>query len=239
MQRRKEEIKNNLVKVHQNITRNKQPGQEVRLVCVSKNHPLSDILLANELGERDFGENRVQELLEKQTAFASLSEVERRKYDFKWHMIGRLQSNKVKDVVGLVDLIHSVDSLKLLDRIDQVSADRDVVSQVLLQVNISGEESKQGFAVRELVQEIPTMLAFKHIKLRGLMTMAPMVSTDEREVVRAVFAQAKELLLQLKAELGPDFDQLSMGMTSDYDLAVVEGSTLVRIGTEIFGQRVY
>lgn len=237
MLERKKEIQDNLTRVHQTISRCKHSDQQVKLVCVSKNHPLSDILLANELGERDFGENRVQELVAKQASFASLPATERQKYDFNWHMIGRLQTNKVKDIVGLVKLIHSVDSLRLLARIDKISGERKLVSQVLLQVNVSQEKSKQGFAVQDLSRVISTALTFKHIKLRGLMTMAPLVSHEDRDVAREVFQKTRELLLQFQSQVGSDFDQLSMGMTSDYDLAVEEGASLVRIGTDIFGQR--
>jgi len=237
---RRKEIKENLENIKKDIKQNQIPGySEPQLVCVTKNFPLEDLLIANELGQKIFAENRVQELLEKQTTFANLPDDLKQKYDFKWHFIGTLQRNKVRDIVGIVDLIHSVHDLKILRRIDTVSKQRDLISEVLIQVNVTEEKSKHGFLIKELDDVILATKELDNVKLRGLMTMAPFFEKDEVHKSQAIFAKLRELLEKYQKELTKDFNQLSMGMSADYVYALEEGTTLIRIGTDIFGKRNY
>ncbi len=237
---RKEQIKSNLIKIHQNFEKYQLPDQrQPQLICVSKNHPLNDILIANQLGEKIFAENRVQEMLKKQEMFMHLPEAEREKYDFKWHFIGTLQKNKIKDIVGLVDLIHSVHSFDLLERINKVSKKRGLISKVLIQVNIAEEESKHGFKVEELESVLEKSCEMKNVKIMGLMTMAPFYEDAEVYKSQIIFSKARELLNQYQKEYSADFNQLSMGMSHDYIYALKEGATFIRIGTDIFGERNY
>ena len=237
---RKKEIEENLKSINKGIKHNQKPGYlEPQLVCVTKNFPLEDLLIANELGQKIFAENRVQELLEKQATFANLPEDIKQKHDFKWHFIGTLQRNKVRDIVGLVDLIHSVHDLKILRRIDTVSKQRNLISEVLIQVNVAEEKSKHGFLIEELDNVILVAKELDNVKLRGLMTMAPFFDNDEVHKSQAIFAKLRDLLEKYQKELTKDFNQLSMGMSADYVYALKEGATLIRIGTDIFGKRNY
>lgn len=233
------EIEENLKKVHAKINTHLAKNQKIELICVSKNHPLEDILIANSLGEKNFGENRVQELREKQQEFSALPETVRNRYQLHWHMIGTLQRNKVKDIVGNVDLIHSVDSLKLLRKIDQVSKNKKICTNILLQVNIAREDTKQGFDITELEEAIHEALSCESISLRGLMVVAPFYEQAELFKVSPVFQKAAELLQQYQPLVGKDFNQLSMGMSNDYAYAIEAGATYLRIGTDIFGKRDY
>ncbi len=238
-QKRTIEIEENLKKVHAQINAHLGANQKIELICVSKNHPLTDILIANSLGEKNFGENRVQELRKKQLEFTSLPENIQAAHQINWHMIGTLQRNKVKDIVGHVALIHSVDSVKLLKKINQVSKDKNVLTDVLLQVNIAQEASKQGFEMTELAEVIQQASFFKNIKLRGLMVIAPFYEKEELFKVSQIFEKAAELLRQYQPIVGQDFNQLSMGMSNDYVYAIEAGATYLRIGTDIFGKRDY
>ncbi len=238
-EQRKNEISLNLNRIHENIRTCINENQRVQLICVSKNHPLEDILIANSLGEQHFGENRVQELLRKQNEFNSLPDDIKNKYQLHWHLIGTLQRNKVKDVIGLVDLIHSVDSLKLIKQINKISQVKNVVTNILLQVNIAEEESKQGFSVFDLDEAIKEIIQYENISLKGLMVIAPFYQEEEIEKVKPVFQEAKQLLIKYQEIVGDSFNQLSMGMSNDYQYAIEEGATFIRIGTDIFGQRDY
>lgn len=198
---------------------------DVMIVGVTKTVGVEDVRAALLAGISDFGENRVQEFLGKHGLFP----------DARWHFIGTLQTNKVKDVVGRAFLIHSVDSLRLLEEISRRAEQADVVQPVLLQVNVSGEESKHGFEcldVREAVIEASHM---PHVVLRGLMTMAPLGRPQD---ARWVFRELRELRdsLQGMPLNGVELTELSMGMSNDFRVAVEEGSTIVRVGRAIFGR---
>jgi pyridoxal phosphate enzyme (YggS family) len=203
------------------------------LVAVSKTHPVDAIREAYELGVRDFGENKVQELEEKQAVLPK---------DIRWHFIGHLQSNKVKYIAPFIYLIHGVDSLKLLTEINKQAEKCGRVINCLLQVYIAKEESKFGLDEKELEDLIRSEAVknMKNIKVVGLMGMATF--TDNEEIVRQEFRYLKSIFDKLKNKaLPPNFDlkEISMGMSGDYIIAQEEGSTMVRIGTAIFGEREY
>ncbi|MDE5567035.1 MAG: YggS family pyridoxal phosphate-dependent enzyme [Muribaculaceae bacterium] len=204
----------------------------VDLVAVSKFHPVVALQEAYAAGQRIFGESRVQELVEKIPNMPS---------DTRWHFIGHLQTNKLKQVIGRVALIESVDSLRLLEMIDELSEKRGVVSRVLIQLHVAREETKFGFYPEELLEWFENR-GFENLKathICGLMGMA--TNTDDTERISADFARIAGTYRKIK-EIAPDlrgFDTLSMGMSDDYPLAVAQGSTLVRVGTAIFGQREY
>ena len=193
-----------------------------KLIAVSKTKPVEDIMEAYETGIRDFGENHVQEILEKKDKLPD---------DIRWHMIGHLQTNKVKDIVDKVYLIHSVDTIKLAKEIDKQAKKRDLVVNVLLEVNIASEESKYGFKEEELDNALKEIELLENIKVLGLMCVAPYTPTPEDNL-----KYFKEMnALKKKYNL----DILSMGMSNDYIIADEENSTYVRIGTKIFGERDY
>ncbi|MDR2928198.1 MAG: YggS family pyridoxal phosphate-dependent enzyme [Cytophagaceae bacterium] len=205
----------------------------VQLVAVSKTHPPEAVMEAYNTGQRIFGESKVQELVDKQSVLPK---------DIKWHMIGHLQSNKVKDVVPFVDLIHSVDSYKLLSIIDKEAGKIQRTVNFLLQVHIADEITKFGFTEEELIEllksdEFKTLL---HIRICGLMGMATF--TNDIQKVRNEFKNLKRIFDKIKADYfidTPDFKQLSMGMSDDYPIAIEERSTLIRVGSAIFGTRYY
>ena len=200
----------------------------ITLVAVTKyaSDEQIDALLAT--GHRDLGENRVQQLQQRARALPD---------DVRWHMIGHLQRNKVKHVLPLVTMIHSVDSARLAKAIDQRAEHDGVVADVLLQVNISGEQRKFGAESEAAVPLAGQMSAMPHLRLRGVMTMAPY--SDNPEDARPVFAACRKLYDQLRDQLDEDgragFDTLSMGMTGDFEVAIEEGANVVRIGSAIFG----
>ena len=199
----------------------------VTLVAVSKTKPNEDIEALYELGQRDFGENYVQEMVEKAASLPG---------DIRWHFIGHLQSNKVKYIAPIVHLIHSVDSLKLLREIDKQARKTGRRLDCLLQVHIAEEETKFGMDEAELVDALKELPALPHVRIRGLMGMASF--TDNQDKVRAEFMHLKSLLDNYAAKLGDGVPLiLSMGMSADYRLAISEGSTLVRIGSLLFGAR--
>lgn len=202
----------------------------IKLVAVSKNFPLEDLEAALRTGQRFFGENRVQELL------AKLVEAEDRELECDWHMIGRLQTNKVKYLLGKVALIHSVDRIRLMNTIQRLAAQKSLVQDILLQVNVSGEESKGGFEVGEMRGVMEALKGYPNIRCLGLMTMAPF--SEDPEEARPHFARLRRLREQLVHEFSlPHFQELSMGMTHDYGQAIQEGATILRIGSAIFGPR--
>lgn len=236
-QERKRELNKNLTAIHSELELlTKELKKDTPdLICVSKNHPLKDILIANQLGETKFGENRVQELIKKQELFMQLPEEERMKYDFHWHFIGTLQRNKVKDIVGLVELIHSVDTLRLIRRINYVSKQRELKTNILLQVNIAKEKGKHGFTVDELPEAIALTRECANINLKGLMMMAPFYK--DPSLTQVLFQETQNLLATHQKQVGKEFKQLSMGMSQDYIYAIKEGATMIRLGTKIFGNR--
>lgn len=210
--------------------------QNVTLVAVSKIKPVSDIKTLYNLGQRDFGENYVQELVEKQAQLPQ---------DIRWHFIGHLQSNKVKYIAFFVHLIHGVDSYSLLKEINKQAAKNSRTIDCLLQVHIAQEETKFGLNEQELKEILENAAELKHIKIRGLMGMASF--SDDEAKVRNEFQTLKRLLDKQKAYIianpasdiqHPTSDILSMGMSGDYKMAIEEGSNMVRIGSMLFGARV-
>jgi pyridoxal phosphate enzyme (YggS family) len=201
----------------------------VGLVAVTKTHPAAAVRKAAEAGLSVFGENYVQEARDKIEVLADLP--------VSWHFIGHLQSNKAKYAVRLFDLIHSVDSVKLAREIDKQAAKRDKIQDVLLQVNIAQEPSKSGAAREELETLCREAAAFSNIRIRGLMTLPPFF--DEPEKARPYFAALRRLRDEIAALAieGVSMEALSMGMTGDFEAAVEEGATWVRIGTALFGER--
>ena len=221
-------IKSNILAVQKRIaaacTRSKRRPEAVTLVAVSKGVDITLIEAAYNAGLRQFGENRVQEGKEKIQKLSGLTGI-------TWHLIGHLQSNKVKIAEELFQIIHSVDSIRLAETVSHLALRSDkgpVDFPILMQVNIAGEASKQGFSVSEVVPAFNTISGLPHIKIRGLMTIAPIVANPEE--ARPLFC----ILRQLRDELG--VHELSMGMTDDFEVAIEEGATMVRIGRAIFGQ---
>lgn len=201
----------------------------IKLVAVSKFKPDNLILEAYNAGQRDFGENRPQELSAK---------MERLPSDIRWHFIGRLQSNKIKMIIDKVYLIHSVDSFKLISEISKEATKRGLEPSILIQQHISDEDSKQGFSDSEMEEAVELTLGFGNVKLRGIMGMASL--TENSDKVRDEFSRLKSTFERLKSKYFLDdaeFCEISMGMSGDYRIAAEEGSTIVRIGTSIFGER--
>ncbi len=197
-------------------------------VAVSKTKPKEDIEKIYNLGHRDFGENKVQELEYK---YNNLPQ------DINWHMIGHLQSNKVRKVIPIVSLIHSVDSLKLLKVINKESKKFDKVTNCLIQVNISKESSKYGFKESELgFLNQESMSEYQNIKFKGLMGMASF--TDSESIIKNEFNNLKNIYNNIRKEID-DFNILSMGMSNDYKIAIESGSNMIRVGSKIFGKRNY
>lgn len=203
----------------------RQPD-EVGLVAVSKTQPVEKIREAVDAGLRIFGENRVQEAFEKAPALPK---------ELDWHLIGHLQRNKIRKALNLFGLIQGVDSLHLAQAIDRIAAEMEIRPRILLEVNVSGEASKFGFAPENLQISIEELIALQHIKIEGLMTMAPFSSDPEDS--RPFFARLLKMRDQLAQQTHLLFPTLSMGMSGDYEVAVEEGATLVRIGSALFGER--
>ena len=203
--------------------------EDVQLIAVSKTVPSERLLTAIDLGVTVFGENYVQEARDKFNALYA--------HHLSWHFIGHLQSNKAKYVVKIFDLIHSVDSLKLAREIDKQAGKIDKVQNVLVQVNVAEESSKSGVLLEDTTQLVIEMSQLAHLEIKGLMTMPPYFNAPEK--VRPFFKALRLLRDQLRAmEIsGVVMDELSMGMTGDFEVAIQEGATLVRIGTAIFGER--
>lgn len=205
-------------------------AEEVTLIAVSKTKPIAMLQEAYAAGARDFGENKVQELLEKTEALPD---------DIRWHMIGHLQRNKVKYIVDKVYLIHSVDSYKLAEEISKEALKKNIEVNILVEVNIAEEESKFGVSPKEAPELILQTSKLPSIHILGLMTIAPY--TENPADNRKYFAQLRQLAVDINRENidNVSMDILSMGMTGDYEVAIEEGSTYVRVGTGIFGERVY
>ena len=203
------------------------PGT-VKLLAVSKTFPAEAVEAAYSTGQLLFGENRVQELVEK---------APRLPQEIEWHLIGHLQSNKVGKAVELASLIHSVDSEKLLRRINNLAGKIDKKQKILLELNISGEESKFGESIDKATLLVKTALDMPNIELKGFMTMPPF-GAEESEL-RNVFSSLREFRNNMEKEFNVPLPELSMGMSSDFEFAIAEGATIVRIGTAIFGKRSY
>ena len=205
--------------------------QGVTLVAVSKFHPVEALQEAYQAGQRVFGESRAQELVAKQLVLPQ---------DIEWHFIGPLQSNKVKDIAPFISLIHSVDSLKLLNEIEKQAAKHERIIRVLLEIHVAAEETKHGFTpdeCRELVNQLPEL---PHVQICGIMGMATL--TDDESLIRKEFQTLHALFTELKETVfcqSEAFSILSMGMSHDYKLAIEEGSNMIRVGTYIFGEREY
>ncbi|WP_119071738.1 YggS family pyridoxal phosphate-dependent enzyme [Aggregatilinea lenta] len=218
--------------------------EEVSLIAVSKTHAAAAVVEAIRAGQRRFGENRPEEAAGKMAEVAQLCEV-----PVEWHLIGHVQSRKARYAADGFALLHSLDSLKLAERLDRILSERDAARlDVLLEINVSGEASKEGWhmagwrddtAIRHaLWDDAAALLALPQIRVRGLMTMAPLV--DDPEQTRPVFAELRALRDALAQDFpAADWSQLSMGMSDDYPVAVEEGATLVRVGRSIFGTRSY
>ena len=227
-------ITENLEQVRRNIVEackavNRDPS-EVTLISVSKTKPVSMLQEAYDAGSRDFGENKVQEIMDKYPQLPS---------DIRWHMIGHLQRNKVKYIVDKVALIHSVDSLRLAETIENEAAKHNVTVPILIEVNVAQEESKFGLKTEEVLSLVESVAVLPHINIKGLMTIAPYVEDPEEN--REIFRELKKLSVDIAAKNinNVNMSVLSMGMTGDYQVAVQEGATMVRVGTGIFGERNY
>lgn len=203
---------------------------EITLIAVSKTKPVSMLEEVYSTGIRDFGENKVQELSDK---FEILPK------DIKWHMIGHLQTNKVKYLMDKAYLIHSVDSLKLAKEIEKQAEKANRIVDILIEVNIAEEESKFGLAKEEVLALIKEISLFPHLRIKGLMTIAPYVENPEDN--RLYFRQIKQLSVDIDSQNidNVSMNILSMGMSGDYMVAIEEGATMIRVGTSIFGERVY
>jgi pyridoxal phosphate enzyme (YggS family) len=223
-----ERIRQVRLRVAEAATRSGRSADDVTIIAVTKTVPAERVAMAYELGLKVFGENRVQEARAKIAALPYPP--------IRWHLIGHLQSNKVARAVELFDLIHSVDSIRLAEALDRSAEARGKTVPVLLQVNVSGETSKEGVSIADLPALAAEALRLPHLRVQGLMTIAPY--TTQLEEVRPVFRRLRELRDELRQRF-PDssWDALSMGMTNDFEVAIEEGATMVRIGRAIFGER--
>jgi pyridoxal phosphate enzyme (YggS family) len=223
----------NIAKVRERIAaacaRAGRRAEDVRLIAISKTFPAECIRQAYEAGLRDFGENRVQEATAKRPALADLNVI--------WHLVGHLQSNKAKNARELFQWIHSVDSLRLAERLDKVAASRGEKLRVLIEVNLGGEAAKTGAEPSAVIGLAEALSRLETLELRGLMAIPPFL--DEPEMVRPYFRRLRELAKEVVARELPNvgMQELSMGMSHDFEVAVEEGATMVRIGTAIFGPR--
>ena len=222
-----QEVEKNIQEACKKANRSRE---DVTLIAVSKTKPVSMLNEVYDLGIRNFGENKVQELFEKHIQLPN---------DIIWHQIGHLQTNKVKQVIDKASLIHSVDSVRLAETIEKEAAKKDVIVNILIEVNVAEEESKFGFKVEEVIPAIETIATFPHVRIQGLMTIAPFVENPEEN--RSIFACLQKLSVDIRSKNidNVSVDILSMGMTNDYQIAIEEGATMVRVGTGIFGEREY
>lgn len=216
-------LKDNLKNIHERVAaaakKSGRNPEEITLVCVSKTVDVQTILDAQALGENIFGENRVQELCEKFPRVEGAT----------WHLIGHLQTNKVDKVVGKAALIHSVDSIRLAEEINLRAQKKGIIQDILLEINISGEESKYGLTTEEIPTIIKSISNMEHLCFKGFMTMAPKYATVEE--IRLIFKTARKLFEEFRP-CGAEI--LSMGMSSDFEIAVEEGATHIRVGSSIF-----
>ncbi len=215
-------IKDNINKIKNDL------GNNTKLVAVSKFFPAEDILEALESGQKIFGESKAQEL--------------RNKYDvlkdkpIEWHFIGSIQTNKIKYIVPICDLIHSVHRLKEIKEINKRAKENNKIQKILIEVNTSGEESKSGISPENVETLLENSKKYDSVKIVGFMTMAPL--TDDENIIRNTFRKLKNIKNNLSSKYN-DLSELSMGMSNDYEIALEEGTTMVRIGSKIFGKRKY
>lgn len=227
-------IKENLAAVEQNMKaaceRAGRAREEVMLIAVSKTKPVSMLKEVYDTGIRTFGENKVQEMCQKMDELPE---------DIRWHMIGHLQRNKVKYIVGRVALIHSVDTYRLAEEINIQAKKKNITVPILVEVNIAGEESKFGTSAEDAMLLVEEIARLENVRIEGLMTIAPNVSDAEDN--RLYFRKIKQLSVDItnKNIHNVSMKILSMGMTGDYMVAIEEGATMVRVGTGIFGERIY
>ncbi len=227
-------IKENLAEVEKNICaaceRAGRDRNEVTLITVSKTNPVPRLKEAMDCGIHIFGENKVQEMLEKQEELPETLE---------WHMIGHLQRNKVKYLMGKVALIHSVDSFRLAQEISKEAGKRGITQDILVEINVAEEESKFGITAKEAVDLVREIAKLPNVHIQGLMTIAPFVANPEEN--REVFRALKKLSVDIRRKNidNVTMNVLSMGMTNDYEVAIEEGATMIRVGTGIFGKRSY
>lgn len=227
-------MEQNIAQVRQNIAQAaKKVGrnpEDILLLAVSKTKPVEQIKEAVSYGLTSLGENKVQEIMDK---YEPMGE------GIHWHLIGHLQTNKVKYIIDKVDMIHSVESIRLAEEIEKRAAAKNKVMDILVEINIAQEESKFGIPVNEVESFLQKLSKFSHIRIRGLMTVAPFVENPEEN--RLYFRKMRELLVDINTKKidNINMDVLSMGMTGDYMVAIEEGATIVRVGTGIFGERYY
>lgn len=226
----KENYANVLKNVHNACERAGRKTDDVTLIAVSKTKPVEMLQEIYDCGCRDFGENKVQEIMDK---------YEKLPNDIRWHMIGHLQTNKVKYIVDKVYMIHSVDSIKLAKEISKEAVKKNVTVKVLLEVNVAKEETKFGLLTEEVLDFYKEIIDLPGLKVCGLMTIAPYVENSEEN--RQHFVNLKQLMVDIESEKTDNISvgELSMGMTGDYEVAIEEGATYVRVGTGIFGERNY
>ncbi len=226
----KENYANVLKNVHNACERAGRKTDDVTLIAVSKTKPVEMLQEIYDCGCRDFGENKVQEIMDK---------YEKLPNDIRWHMIGHLQTNKVKYIVDKVYMIHSVDSIKLAKEISKEAVKKNVAVKVLLEVNVAKEETKFGLLTEEVLDFYKEVIDLPGLKVCGLMTIAPYVENSEEN--RQHFVKLKQLMVDIESEKTDNISvgELSMGMTGDYEVAIEEGATYVRVGTGIFGERNY
>ncbi|WP_049727991.1 YggS family pyridoxal phosphate-dependent enzyme [Dorea sp. D27] len=226
----KENLEQVEARIQQACDRAGRDRSEVTLIAVSKTKPADILRDAYDLGVRVFGENKVQELVDKYGVLPD---------DIRWHMIGHLQRNKVKYMIDKTELIHSVDSVRLAETIEKEAEKHNITANILIEVNVAREESKFGVIPEELDEIVEKIAGFSHLNVKGLMTIAPNVENPEEN--RAVFARLRKLSVDIANKNVDNMNMsiLSMGMTNDYEIAIEEGATMVRVGTGIFGERNY
>lgn len=227
-------LKENLTRVEEKIetvcSTHGIPRDSITLIAVSKTKPVEMLQEIYDAGCRDFGENKVQELVDK---------YEQLPKDIRWHMIGHLQRNKVKYIIGKVVLIHSVDSLRLAETIEKESAKHNITTDILIEVNMAHEESKFGVLPEEIYDLLMEISKFEHVRVKGLMTVAPFVDNPRKN--SAIFEKMHKLSVDIESKNIDNITMsiLSMGMTNDYEVALEEGANMIRVGTAIFGERNY
>ena len=226
----KENVADVEAKIQAACDRSGRKREDVTLIAVSKTKPVSDIYEVMETGIKDYGENKVQELCDK---------IETIHEPLNWHMIGHLQRNKVKYIVDKVSMIHSVDSLRLAEQINLEAAKKNVEVDILIEVNVAEEDSKFGLSTEEVIDMVQSIAKLPNVHIKGLMTVAPF--TDDPEENRPYFRNLKQLAVDIahKNIDNVTMNVLAMGMTGDYEVAIEEGATMVRVGTGIFGERIY
>jgi len=226
MSKREENLAAILARIDSIAEKHGRKASEIQLVAVSKTNPPEAIREVLEAGQRAFGESRVQEALPKLDALPP---------EIEWHFIGHLQTNKIRKVVSRFVLFHGVDNQNLAQQMNRIAGEIGVTASVLLEVNVSGEESKFGFDPKTLPAALEVLLPLPFLRIQGLMTMAPY--SDDPESARPYFAKLRELRDRLAGETGNPLPELSMGMSGDFEQGIAEGATIVRVGSAIFGER--